>query len=78
MELKEKIKEGLKKLNEKKILESLFIFQNLEKFYPDNKDIQFCLGNIHYELNDLNKSLKYFKNSYEYYLKSNCSLTGGI
>ena len=70
MELKEKIEEGLKKLNEKKILESLFIFQNLEKFYPDNKDIQFCLGNIYYELNDLNKSLKYFKNSYEYYSNS--------
>ena len=70
MELEEKFKEGLKKLNEKKILESLLIFQDLQESNPNNIDIQFCLGNIYYELNDLNKSLKYLKKSYEYYSNS--------
>ena len=42
------IKRRLKKLNEKKILEALNIFKDLEKLNPENKDIQFCLGNIYW------------------------------
>ena len=64
------IKEGLKKLNEKKILEALIIFKDLEKLNPENKDIQFCLGNIYYELNDLTRSLYYYEKSFKYYSNS--------
>ena len=64
------IKEGLKKLNEKKILEALIIFKDLEKLNPENKDIQFCLGNIYYELNDLTRSLNYYEKSFKHYSNS--------
>ena len=64
------IKEGLKKLNEKKILEALIIFKDLEKLNPENKDIQFCLGNIYYELNDLTRSLYYYEKSFKHYSNS--------
>ena len=64
------IKEGLKKLNEKKILEALNIFKDLEKLNPENKDIQFCLGNIYYELNDLTRSLYYYEKSFKHYSNS--------
>ena len=39
----------------------LIIFKDLEKLNPENRDIQFCLGNIYYELNDLDKSLYYYE-----------------
>ena len=64
------IKEGLQKLNEKRILEALIIFKDLEKLNPENKDIQFCLGNIYYELNDLSKSLHYYEKSFKHYSNS--------
>ena len=60
------IKEGLQKLKEKKVLDSLSIFNRLKKLSPDNSDILFCLGNVYYELNDLNKSLFYFEKSYKH------------
>tara|TARA_A100001037_G_C15140061_1_gene633250 strand:+ start:661 stop:1962 length:1302 start_codon:yes stop_codon:yes gene_type:complete len=59
------LEEGLQKLKEKKILDSLNIFNKLNKLYPNNSDILFCLGNVYYELNDLNKSLFYFEQSYK-------------
>ena len=58
------IKEGLQKLKEKKLLDALNIFHNLDKLNSKNPDILFCLGNVYYELNDLNKSLFYFEQSY--------------
>ena len=64
------IKEGLQKLKEKKVLDSLSIFNRLNKLNPDNSDILFCLGNVYYELNDLNKSLFYFEQSYKNHPKS--------
>ena len=60
------IEEGLKKLKEKKISEALEFFNELDKNNPNNPDILFYLGNIYYELNDLNKSLIYFEKSYKY------------
>ncbi len=59
------IEEGLKKLKEKKISEALEVFNELDKNNPNNPDILFYLGNIYYELNDLNKSLIYFEKSYK-------------
>ena len=59
------IKEGLQKLKEKKISEALHFFNKLNENNPNHPDILFYLGNIYYELNDLNKSLTYFEKSYE-------------
>ncbi len=59
------IKEGLYKLKEKKISEALPFFNKLNENNPNHPDILFYLGNIYYELNDLNKSLIYFEKSYE-------------
>ncbi len=59
------IKEGLKKLKEKKISEALEFFNKLNDNNPNNPDILFYIGNIYYELNDLNKSLIYFEKSYK-------------
>ena len=59
------IKEGLKKLKEKKISEALPFFNKLNDNNPNNPDILFYLGNIYYELNDLDKSLIYFEKSYK-------------
>ena len=59
------IKEGLQKLKEKKISEALQFFNKLNENNPNHPDILFYLGNIYYELNDLNKSLIYFEKSYE-------------
>ena len=56
----------MQKLKEKKVLDSLSIFNRLKKLSPDNSDILFCLGNVYYELNDLNKSLFYFEKSYKH------------
>ena len=60
------IKEGLQKLKEKKLLDALDIFHSLDRSNSKNPDILFCLGNVYYELNDLNKSLFYFEQSYKY------------
>ena len=59
------IKEGLQKLKEKKLLDALDIFHSLDRINSKNSDILFCLGNVYYELNDLNKSLFYFEQSYK-------------
>ena len=55
------IKEGLKKLKEKKIIEALEFFNKLNENNPYNPDVLFYLGNIYYELNDLDKSIIYFE-----------------
>ena len=60
------IKEGLQKLKEKKLLDALDIFHSLDRINSKNSDILFCLGNVYYELNDLNKSLFYFEKSYKH------------
>jgi len=57
------IKEGLKKLQEKKFCEALNIFNELIKLNPNDGDVLFTLGNIYYELNDLKKSSFYFERS---------------
>ncbi len=59
------IKEGLQKLKEKKLLDALDIFHSLDRLNSKNSDILFCLGNVYYELNDLNKSVFYFEQSYK-------------
>ena len=59
------IKEGLQKLKQKKVLDALDIFHREDKLHPNNPDILFFLGNAYYELNDLNKSLFYFKKSHK-------------
>ena len=59
------IKEGLKKLKEKKIIEALEFFNKLNENNPYNPDVLFYLGNIYYELNDLDKSIIYFEKSYK-------------
>ena len=51
------IKEGLKKLQEKKFCDALSIFNELIKLNPNDGDVLFTLGNIYYELNDLKKVL---------------------
>ena len=57
------IEEGLKKFKDKKFLQALNIFNELNKSNPNNGDILFFLGNIYYELNDLKKSLLYLEKS---------------
>ena len=57
------IKEGLKKLQEKKFCDALSIFNELIKLNPNDGDVLFTLGNIYYELNDLKKSSFYFERS---------------
>ena len=57
------IEEGLKKFKDKKFLQALNIFNELNKSNPNNGDILFFLGNIYYELNDLKKSLFYLEKS---------------
>ena len=59
------IEEGLQKLKQKKVLDALDIFHRENKLEPNNPDILFFLGNVYYELNDLNKSLFYFKKSHK-------------
>ena len=59
------IQEGLKKLKEKKIIEALEFFNKLNENNPYNPDVLFYLGNIYYELNDLDKSIIYFEKSYK-------------
>ena len=59
------IKEGLQKLKEKKLLDALDIFHSLDRINSKNSDILFCLGNVYHELNDLNKSVFYFEQSYK-------------
>jgi len=58
------IEMGIKKFRERKLLESLDIFDKLNKSNPNNSDILFFLGNIYYELNDLNQSILHFEQSY--------------
>ena len=57
------IKEGLKKLQERKFCEALSILDKLMKLNPNDGDVLFTLGNIYYELNDLKKSSFYFEKS---------------
>ena len=57
------IKEGLKKIQEKKFCDALSIFNELIKLNPNDGDVLFTLGNIYYELNDLKKSSFYFERS---------------
>lgn len=57
------IKEGLKKLQERKFCEALSILHKLMKLNPNDGDVLFTLGNIYYELNDLKKSSFYFEKS---------------
>tara|TARA_Y100000996_G_C22537347_1_gene648771 strand:+ start:721 stop:2046 length:1326 start_codon:yes stop_codon:yes gene_type:complete len=55
---------ALKNLKEKKYLAALDILKKLNHSKPNNPDILYCLGNVYYELNDLNKSIFYFEKSY--------------
>jgi Flp pilus assembly protein TadD len=57
------IREGLKKLQERKFCEALSILDKLMKLNPNDGDVLFTLGNIYYELNDLKKSSFYFEKS---------------
>jgi tetratricopeptide (TPR) repeat protein len=57
------IREGLKKLQERKFCEALSILDKLIKLNPKDGDVLFTLGNIYYELNDLKKSSFYFEKS---------------
>ena len=57
------IKQGLKKLQERKFCEALSILHKLIKLDPNDGDVLFTLGNIYYEINDLKKSSFYFEKS---------------
>jgi len=57
------IKNGLKKLYEKKFLEALKIFTELIEKDDKNINALYCLANVYYELNDLKKSLIYYEKS---------------
>ena len=56
------IEEGLKKFKDKKFLQALNIFNELNKSNPNNGDILFFLGNIYYELNDLKEVYSILRN----------------
>ena len=64
------IEEGLNKLKNREVLTALNIFKKLHKLNPNDGDILFFLGNIYYELNDLQKSLFYLERSLEKYPNS--------
>ena len=58
---------GLKKLNQRKFLESLSIFKKINSIKPNDGNVLFCLGNIYYELNDLDKSIKFYEKALRCY-----------
>ena len=57
------LKNGLKKLYEKKFLEALTIFKKLIDNDNNNTNALYSLANVYYELNDLKKSLIYYEKS---------------
>ena len=61
---------GLKKLNQRKFLESLSILKKINSIKPNDGNVLFCLGNIYYELNDLDKSIKYYEKAIQCYPES--------